>query len=802
MASWSLAQQLPADTLRRIYGPNFPLEVRHVLAQWIEKVPWAEINLNTPGHEGYARQLLDEMLMKLEKTCNDLGQDNFLLKMKLGEAATQFMNMYTSNPFNLVRAVKNCLDKERIALQQTGNAQMNSELASQSAVEREIMEKLEFLQSKTHETENDLRVLQEKQEGFIIQYEENVKLSYQLQQIQNLQPNNPDRERQIRHQKAVVESDLSRKLQELLQLRVGFAQKHDHSFNLLQEVQNKVINDELVEWKRKQQLAGIGVPFDGSLDNLQQWCESLAEILWQNRQQLKKLDMLQARLPIDLPAGQVNLLPKLDTAITGLLSSLVTSTFIVENQPPQVLKKDSRFTATVRLLVGGKLNVHMNPLKVEASIISEAQARSLLESERNNARERETSGEILNHSGTMEYQQATGQLSITFRNMQLKRIKRAERRGAEVHAVTEDKFSILFQSSFDLGGGELLFRVWTLSLPVVVTVHGNQECNALATVMWDNAFSQQGRIPFQVPDKVQWPMVADMLQSKFKSFVGVNLTQENLNYLASKVFGGTSMEDYSTRTITWSQFNKEPIAARTFTFWEWFYAILKLSKEHLKEPWGDGSIGGFIGKSEAQEWLMSKENGTFLLRFSDSEIGGITIAWVAEDNKTPSENSRQVWNLAPYTAKDFAIRSLADRIKDLPNLVYLYPHTPKDDAFSKYYTTAAEPKARDGYIPSKLVNKIEDIPHSLFTAAPLSPDNPQTPQPIGAQSPSSEYGNPLVYSMHPMETPNELMLSGLMDYNPDDIVQIDDIDRINVSELLAGTNNGMHQADIESMMQH
>lgn len=29
--------------------------------------------------------------------------------------------------------------------------------------------------------------------------------------------------------------------------------------------------------------------------------------------------------------------------------------------------------------------------------------------------------------------------------------------------------------------------------------------------------------------------------------------------------------------------------------------------------------------------LMSKPNGTFLLRFSDSEIGGITIAWVAEN---------------------------------------------------------------------------------------------------------------------------------------------------------------------------
>jgi len=48
---------------------------------------------------------------------------------------------------------------------------------------------------------------------------------------------------------------------------------------------------------------------------------------------------------------------------------LFCSTFIIEKQPPQVLKKDSRFTATVRLLVGGKLNVHMNPPTVKATII-------------------------------------------------------------------------------------------------------------------------------------------------------------------------------------------------------------------------------------------------------------------------------------------------------------------------------------------------------------------------------------------------------------------------------------------------
>lgn len=41
-------------------------------------------------------------------------------------------------------------------------------------------------------------------------------------------------------------------------------------------------------------------------------------------------------------------------------------------------------------------------------------------------------------------------------------------------------------------------QIWTLSLPVVVIVHGNQEPHAWATVTWDNAFGEPGRMPFQV----------------------------------------------------------------------------------------------------------------------------------------------------------------------------------------------------------------------------------------------------------------------------------------------------------------
>lgn len=54
----------------------------------------------------------------------------------------------------------------------------------------------------------------------------------------------------------------------------------------------------------------------------------------------------------------------------------------------------------------------------------------------------------------------------------------------------DEKFSLLFQSQFKVGGSEPIYQVWTLSLPVVVIVHGNQEPHAWATVTWDNAFAE------------------------------------------------------------------------------------------------------------------------------------------------------------------------------------------------------------------------------------------------------------------------------------------------------------------------
>ena len=56
------------------------------------------------------------------------------------------------------------------------------------------------------------------------------------------------------------------------------------------------------------------------------------------------------------------MLPELNTTITALLSTLVTSTFIIEKQPPQVLKTQTRFGSTIRLLVGGRSTMTLSEM--------------------------------------------------------------------------------------------------------------------------------------------------------------------------------------------------------------------------------------------------------------------------------------------------------------------------------------------------------------------------------------------------------------------------------------------------------
>lgn len=139
----------------------------------------------------------------------------------------------------------------------------------------------------------------------------------------------------------------------------------------------------------------------------------------------------------------------------------------------------------------------------------------------------QSSGEIQNCSSTMEYQQSSHVFSASFRNMQLKKIKRAEKKGTE--SVMDEKFALFFYATTTVNDYQI--RVWTLSLPVVVIVHGNQEPQSWATITWDNAFADIVRDPFVVTDRVTWRQLSVALNTKFGSCTQRALTAENLEFL-------------------------------------------------------------------------------------------------------------------------------------------------------------------------------------------------------------------------------------------------------------------------------
>ena len=705
--------------IQEIYGEDdlFPLEVRLQLSDWIEEqfiplVSTGRVDMLDPAHQQIATNIATGLIQQLDSKIQIIPNetDKFLTKIKLQKVSANLKQSFGNNPVGLYNAVIEKLEKEMQLVAQVPVDAIDAALAEMTAESQSsnrIRQQLSILKQKINETATQLGNCRTEHEQFSVEY---YACKENANRLQALQLQNGEEDAKVKAFKTQKEA-----LEKQIKARYVIMQRHQtqlindfvNTYNSVKEVQTQVLDVELVRWTKEQQMGGNGFQINPTfIDTLQEWCEGLAEVIWPLRQQVKQLEELKAKLISEQQSNPVNL-QELVAGITELLSTLVTRTFVIEKQPPQVMKTNTRFPATVRLLVAGVLNIHMAAPVVSASIVSETQAYQLASASPGILKRKEdyNSGDILNNQGTMEFHAETRRVSVSFKNLQLKKIKRTEKKGTE--CVMDEKFSILFWTEFALN--DLKFQLWTFSLPVVVIVHGNQESQALATVVWDNGFAELGRRLFYVPEKVTWGQAAEVLNMKWAAACGGSLTEDNLYCLACKALRDTNIpkipEDYNNRILTWSLFCKETLPNRTFTFWEWFYRILLLTSSHMKNLWTEGCIMGFVMKQEAERILKQQQNGCFLLRYSDSELGGVTIAYVrrSADNQAPS-----VLSLYPFTTKDLAQRSMADVVFDINELTFLYPSITKE-VFRKHCGTSAQEKkpGNPGYIKHTFVTQLQ-----------------------------------------------------------------------------------------------
>ena len=427
--------------------------------------------------------------------------------------------------------------------------------------------------------------------------------------------------------------------------------------------QHTRLQPQIENWKRQQQLSANAFNFETVLRGIQDVCERQADRLCECLHLVQRLWQVIATVSENAREySDQNVRRYLEDACTyddgrlrTLLGALISGSTVIERQPPQVMKTNTRFVTSLRMLIGSRLEIHRSPPTVTVSIINEAQAYALAQNQ--NYRTIGTSGEIQNNRGLMEYNPATRVLGLSFRNLALMKIKRAEKKDGET--VTDEKFCLMFY--FDVMSSQISISVQKLSLPVVVIVHGSQEADAWATVKWDNAFSQPQRLPFVAPEAVSWSQMAQTLSTEFLAAAGRELSRSSLYSLATKAFREPNLPpNCDDRQISRARFCRDALPGHAFSFWTWFHAAVKLTREHLRAQWKDGLIMGFIGRHATEAILLGSLPGTFLLRFSESELGGVSIAWVTECNGQMS-----VHMIHPFTAKDLEIRNISDRLCEL-----------------------------------------------------------------------------------------------------------------------------------------
>ena len=97
--------------------------------------------------------------------------------------------------------------------------------------------------------------------------------------------------------------------------------------------------------------------------------------------------------------------------------------------------------------------------------------------------------------------------------------------------------------------------------------------------------------------------------------------------MACKAFQDNEIDpnDLINRTLSLTQFNQDRLPNSCHTFWEWFDSMMALTKQYLASVWKKGFVIGFISRLNANSFLEDSPEGTFLLRFSDSVLGGVTI---------------------------------------------------------------------------------------------------------------------------------------------------------------------------------
>uniref|UniRef100_A0A7N8Y4F5 Signal transducer and activator of transcription n=1 Tax=Mastacembelus armatus TaxID=205130 RepID=A0A7N8Y4F5_9TELE len=656
MAQWDRLRQLPAgytQQLHELYDRDaLPMDVRHYLSAWIEKQEWQRA---ARDHD-LAMVLFQVLLENLDiQHSRFIQEESFLMQHNIRRYKQNFQR-YLDDPCALASTILWFLEKEKEILQSFDLAeqvqflrveQETMEISSQQDLER----RMAGLKNEVQCMEHAIICLEEQQDEFDFKYQTH-KMEGRETKIFSL---------------FVVDEAMKKDQIKILQLLVNKLNECRKStlsdlnklLDRIDDLINILVEKELVDWQRRQQKACIGAPDSVCLDQLEKWFTCAALCLIQVREFLSKLEELVGKVSYDNdPIKGQN--PILQRKAETLLKDLLKRSFVVETQPsmpqgkgPLVLRTNVQFSVKTRLLV--KFPELNHSMKVNVSIYRRFNVFG-------------TKTKALNMAESQN-----GGMVADFRHL-----VKQNNDLCELHTIN-------FDTVFELKG--LSVELQASSLPVVIISNSSQQQSAWASVLWFSMLSQDTKdvMFFANTPAAPWPKFGEMLSWQFLSATKRGLNDAQLEMIAHKLFGKSC---FCFSCIFFLLFWENAPE----TFWVWFDGILTMVKTYLEDQWREGLIVGFVTKGKEKSLLKKKRRGTFLLRFSESVIGGITFSWV----EYTMTGEPHVNTVQPFTKVDLTQIPLHEIIRNfqiletenIPEnpLLYLYPDIPRDEAFGKYYS--------------------------------------------------------------------------------------------------------------------
>lgn len=288
-----------------------------------------------PQYEIEAARFLNELIIELDRKANEMTDENLITsKLRLIESAKNFRQLFSHNPIQLYAHLRNCILFEKQLVHYPEECVM-----SQNAEFSQIFQSIEDLISRVRSNEFENKNLKKKYELFCCDLHEVSKNNAQY----DLLDNSTEARERIALMKREQQDRLQQSLNQLTGLRLSLVDKFKEVLQLTEAVQTKVVDKYLNQWRMNQGLSGNGAPpaNGNNLEIIQGWSEHLADILWNTREQIKMVSKYRKQLNVD-EQNLPDFLPELFLKVTNLLEHLITRSFIIEKQPPQVMKTNTR----------------------------------------------------------------------------------------------------------------------------------------------------------------------------------------------------------------------------------------------------------------------------------------------------------------------------------------------------------------------------------------------------------------------------------------------------------------------------